>query len=56
MNKREQIEMQRIKQENEMLREKISQHMRIYAETLTDVIELKARLDAARFALGGEQV
>ena len=43
----------RLERENELLREKISQHMRVYGDTLGELVTLKTRLEQAAKVLQG---
>jgi hypothetical protein len=43
----------RLERENELLREKISHHMRVYGETLGELVTLKTRLEQAANVLKG---
>lgn len=54
MTAKEAQRMQRLEAENKMLREEISKHMRIYSNTLCELIEAKAKLELVRSALEGE--
>ena len=46
----------RLRLENEELRKKIAQHMRVYGETLGEFVTLKIRVEqAARILQGGDE-
>ena len=44
MTRKEQLRMDNIIKENDMLKEKMSEHLRIYADTISENVCLKARL------------
>ncbi|MBK9497339.1 MAG: hypothetical protein IPO08_23025 [Xanthomonadales bacterium] len=54
MTSKERQRMQRLEIENKMLRDEIAKHMRIYGDTLCELIDAKAKLDLVRSALEAE--
>jgi len=54
MTAKERQKMARLESENRQLREEIAKHMRIYGETLSDLITARARLEAVMAALVDE--
>lgn len=51
MTAKDRRRLERLERENAELRHKLAQHMRIYADALVTICELKARIDTARDAL-----
>lgn len=47
--------MHRLESENVQLREKIAHHIKVYSDQLVEIVELKATLDAVRFALAEKE-
>lgn len=54
MTRKEQIQMEKLRQENQMLRAEIDKHFGIYRETLIELVEAQARLEAIKFAMEDE--
>jgi hypothetical protein len=55
MTKKEQQAMDRLKLENEHLREYIEKHMAVYREQLYELVELKTQIDLIKSAMEGEE-
>ena len=53
MTAKEKQQMQRLELENESLRRRNAEHVRIYGDNLIEIIELKATLDLVRGAIDG---
>ena len=51
MTNKERMRMQRLESENRILREEMAKHIRIYGETLGNLVTAKATLEAVRAAL-----
>ena len=54
MTKQEQQKMQRLELENEMLRRRNAESMRIYGDNLIQIIELKATIELIKSAIDGQ--
>ncbi len=54
MTAKELQKMQRLEAENRMLREEIAKHMRIYSNTLCELVEAKSKIELVKSALEGE--
>ncbi|MFZ4538949.1 hypothetical protein [Propionivibrio sp.] len=54
MTAKEQQRMARLEAENDMLRERNGQHLRIYGDMLIEMIELKATLSLVGSAINGD--
>ena len=54
MTKQEQQKMQRLELENEMLRRRNAESMRIYGDNLIQIIELKATIELIKSAIGSQ--
>ena len=54
MTKQEQQKMQRLELENEMLRRRNAESMRIYGDNLIQIIELKATIELIKSAIGNK--
>lgn len=54
MTAKEQQRMRRLELENAELRAAIANHMRVYGDTLVEIIDLKTRLELVRSAVNGE--
>jgi len=52
MTRKEQLRMDNIIKENAMLKEKMSEHLRIYADMLNENVCLKARLETLSEVMG----
>lgn len=51
-----QNKIERLERENELLREEIAKHLRIYGDTLGELVTLKTRLEMIQKAVnGGEE-
>lgn len=55
MTKKEQMQMRRLEAENQALREKLDKHMEVYSAMLFEVVELKARLELVKYAMGDDE-
>lgn len=55
MTAKEQQQMRRLAIENAELREKITNHMRVYGQMLTEICEMRAKLALVDLAIHGEQ-
>ena len=54
MTSKERQRMQRLEAENRMLREEIAKHMRIYSNTLCELVEAKSKIELVKSAMEGE--
>jgi len=54
MTAKEKQRMARLEMENELLREQITKHMRVYGTTLCEIIDLKAKLQLITDAVNGD--
>lgn len=52
MTAKERARLERLERENALLREQNDKHIRVYGDLLTTIIELRARLDTVREAVG----
>jgi len=52
MTRKEQLRMDNIIKENAMLKEKMSEHLRIYSDTISENVCLKARLETLSEVMG----
>lgn len=55
MTKKEQMQMRRLEAENQALREKLSKQLEVYSAMLFEVVELKARLELVKYAMGDDE-
>ena len=55
LTKKEQMQMRRLEAENQALREKLSKQLEVYSAMLFEVVELKARLELVKYAMGDEE-
>lgn len=53
MTAKERQKMQRLEIENAELRQRVSKDMSVYSNNLIEIIELKASIELAKFALEG---
>ena len=54
MTKKEQMQMARLEIENEELRARLDKSMDVYRDQVTELIELRTKLELIEFALRGE--
>lgn len=54
MTAKERTKMVRLETENRIFREEMSRHMRIYGDTLAQLVELKAKLELIDLAMRGD--
>jgi len=52
MTRKEQLRMDNILAENALLKEELNTHLRIYSGTLSELVQLKARIETLREVIG----